>query len=80
MTEIKAYLQNEGNLICEVRVHELISYTLGDGRKVEISFIPQAHDTKVIEVFEPETMNPIEMQQEGWQSILNSFKQYVEQR
>lgn len=69
-----------GGIYDEVRVHEFISYTLGDGRKVEITFIPQENDTKVIEVFEPETSNPIEMQQEGWQAILNNFKKHAEQQ
>lgn len=69
-----------GGLYDEVRSHEFISYTLGDGRKVEITFIPQQNETKVVEVFEPETTNPIEMQQEGWQAILNNFKKYAEQQ
>ena len=30
-----------GGVYDEVRAHEFISYTLGDGRKVEITFIPQ---------------------------------------
>ena len=29
-------------------------------------------------VFDAETVNPIEMQQNGWQSILNNFKNYAE--
>ncbi len=33
---------------------------------------------KVVEEFEAESENPIEMQQEGWQMILNNFKKYVE--
>ena len=69
-----------GGIYDEVRAHEYISYTLGDGRKVEITFIPQGNDTKVIEVFEAEMSNPIEMQQEGWQAILNNFKKHAEQQ
>ena len=69
-----------GGIYDEVRAKEFISYTLGDGRKVEITFIPQDNDTKVIEVFDPETTNPIEMQQEGWQAILDNFKKYAEQQ
>ncbi len=69
-----------GGIYDEVVTHEYISYTLEDGRKVEITFIPQENDTKVIEVFEPETTNPVEMQQEGWQAILNNFKKYAEQQ
>ena len=69
-----------GGIYDEVRVHAFISYTLEDGRKVEITFVPQGNDTKVIETFEPETTNPIEMQQEGWQAILNNFKKHAEQQ
>lgn len=35
--------------------------------------------TEVREVFDPENQNPPEMQQQGWQAILNQFKRYVEQ-
>lgn len=69
-----------GGVYDEVRAHDFISYTLGDGRKVEITFIPQENATRVVEVFEPETANPIEMQQEGWQAILNNFKKHAEKQ
>ena len=69
-----------GGVYDEVKLNEFISYTLGDGRKVEITFIHEEKDTKIIQVFDPETENPIEMQQEGWQSILNNFKKYAEQQ
>ncbi|TQR07518.1 SRPBCC family protein [Psychrobacillus soli] len=63
----------------EVKLHDFISYTLGDGRQVEISFISQENNTKINQVFDPETENPIEMQQQGWQAILDNFKKYAEQ-
>ncbi|WP_188455494.1 SRPBCC family protein [Virgibacillus oceani] len=62
----------------EVRQHEFISYTMGDGRKVDITFNSQEGDTKVVETFEAETTNSIKMQQTGWQSILDNFKKYSE--
>ncbi|RUT31726.1 polyketide cyclase [Paenibacillus zeisoli] len=62
----------------EVRVNEFIAYTLGDGRKVTITFISEGDDTKVIEAFEAESTNPVEMQQAGWQAILDNFKKYSE--
>jgi hypothetical protein len=34
--------------------------------------------TKVMIEFDPESENPIETQKNGWQSILNNFKKYVE--
>ena len=33
---------------------------------------------KVTETFDPEKENTIELQQMGWQNILNNFKKYVE--
>jgi uncharacterized protein YndB with AHSA1/START domain len=62
----------------EVRINEYISYTIGDGRKVTVTFVSQENDTKVIEAFEAETTNSIEMQKAGWQSILDNFKKYCE--
>jgi uncharacterized protein YndB with AHSA1/START domain len=67
-----------GGVYDEVKVNEFISYTLDDGRKVTISFISQENDTKVIETFEAETSNPIEMQEAGWQAFLDNFKKYSE--
>ncbi len=62
----------------EVRTNELIAYTMGDGRKVKVIFTNQGNATKVVESFEAEDQNPVEMQQGGWQSILNNFKKYTE--
>ncbi|MBD0378587.1 SRPBCC family protein [Paenibacillus sedimenti] len=67
-----------GGIYDEIRIYEFISYTLGDGRKVAISFISQENDTKVIEDFEAEATNSIEMQQAGWQAFLDNFKKYCE--
>jgi uncharacterized protein YndB with AHSA1/START domain len=52
--------------------------TLGDGRKWSIYFSVEGSATKVVESFEAETTNPTEMQQQGWQMILNNFKKYTE--
>lgn len=62
----------------EVKPNELLSYTLGDERKVTITFKGDETQTIVAETFEAETTNPIELQQSGWQAILNNFKNYVE--
>lgn len=62
----------------DVRTDEYIEYTIGDGRKVEISFSGDNNETKVVETFEAENTNPLEMQQGGWQAILNNFKKYAE--
>jgi uncharacterized protein YndB with AHSA1/START domain len=67
-----------GGVYDQVKVHELIEYTLGDGRKVQITFVAQGPHTKVIEAFEAEAHNPIELQQRGWQMIMDHFKKYTE--
>ena len=61
-----------------VRNKEYIEYTAADGRKVKVFFWVQGNSTKVVESFEAENTNSIEMQQEGWQAILNNFKKYTE--
>ena len=58
--------------------NERIEKTIDDGRKVNITFREEGDQTHVTEVFEAETQNPLEMQKEGWQAILNNFKKHVE--
>lgn len=64
----------------EVKPLELIRYTLADDREVKIIFKGQGKTTTVTEIFEAEGQNSIEMQQMGWQAILNNFKKYVEEQ
>ena len=61
-----------------VKTHELISYSLGDERKVSITFTDNGNSTQVVETFDIENINPIDMQRAGWQSILDNFKLYTE--
>lgn len=63
----------------EVKLYEVISYTAADGRKVKITFIGQENETNIIETFEAESTNSIELQQKGWQAILDNFKKFTEQ-
>ena len=58
--------------------NKLIEYVLADERKIKIEFISNGNETTVIENFDAETINPIEMQQGGWQAILDNFKSYTE--
>jgi uncharacterized protein YndB with AHSA1/START domain len=58
--------------------NEYIEYTIGDGRKVKITFTADGNKTKVVESFEAESTNSIGMQQGGWQAILDNFKKYTE--
>jgi uncharacterized protein YndB with AHSA1/START domain len=59
--------------------NEYIEYTMEDGRKVWISFTVDGDTTKVVERFEAENMNSIELQKGGWQAILDNFKKYTEE-
>lgn len=56
----------------------LIEYTIADGRKVRVTFKSVGDTTEIMETFEPEEMNSLEMQRGGWQAILDSFKKYAE--
>jgi len=55
-----------------------IDYELGDGRKVEIRFTEVEGGTKIVQSFEAEETNSLEMQQGGWQAIIDNFKKHVE--
>jgi uncharacterized protein YndB with AHSA1/START domain len=55
-----------------------ISYVLADDRKIHITFQETEEGIEIIEKFDPETENSEEMQQTGWQMILNNFKKYSE--
>lgn len=67
-----------GGIYDSVITNEYMEYTLGDGRKVKINFIADADNTKIVESFDAETENPVEMQRGGWQNILDNFKNYTE--
>jgi uncharacterized protein YndB with AHSA1/START domain len=58
--------------------NELIEYTMGDERKAKVIFAFENGQTIITTFFEAEDENPKEMQQFGWQSILNNFKKYAE--
>jgi uncharacterized protein YndB with AHSA1/START domain len=62
----------------KVEPQKFLEYTLGDGRKVQVSFFPDGDKTMVTENFEPEDINSLELQKEGWQSIMTNFRNYVE--
>lgn len=61
-----------------IEKERFISYTIEDGRRVEIVFHQRERAVSVTESFEPEGTNTDEMQRVGWQSILDNFKMLVE--
>ena len=60
-----------------VEPYRLLDSTLGDERKVHVTFTPVAAGTKIVETFEAEVENPVELQRQGWQAILDSYRRYV---
>ena len=62
----------------EIIDQKKITYTIADGRQVTTTFEDLGEETKITTTFEAEAENPIEIQRDGWQVILNSFKKYVE--
>jgi uncharacterized protein YndB with AHSA1/START domain len=67
-----------GGVYDEVKANELIGYTMEDGRKAKIVFASADDRTKIVIDFDAETENPIELQRDGWQAILDNFKKYVQ--
>lgn len=62
----------------EVIEYEKITYTMEDGRQATTTFENNNGNTIITIVFDAENENPVEMQQQGWQAILNNFKKYAE--
>lgn len=68
-----------GGVYDTVKPKESFSYTMDDQRKVNVSFVPEREGkTGIVVVFDPEGQNPVEMQEQGWQAILDNFKNYTE--
>ena len=58
--------------------YERIEYSLADDRHISVTFEKEGDQIRVTEVFDAEEENPIEMQQAGWQAILDNFRDYTE--
>ncbi len=67
-----------GGVYTDVKENNFISYKMDDGREVSVTFIKEGDATQIIETFDPEAINPHEMQRGGWQAILDNFKKYTE--
>ena len=67
-----------GGVYDKITENDFIKYTIGDGRKVEITFSGDEDETTIVESFETEDTHSIEMQRSGWQAILDNFKKYTE--
>ncbi|MFN8240258.1 MAG: SRPBCC family protein [Bacteroidales bacterium] len=53
------------------------TYEFG-GRTANVSLKSVKGYTEVVVAFDPETENPVELQKNGWQAILDNFKTYTE--
>lgn len=56
---------------------ELIEYEFG-GRAARVSFSSSDGTSQVTVECEPESTHPVDIQQAGWQAILDNFAKYVE--
>jgi uncharacterized protein YndB with AHSA1/START domain len=61
-----SYVMSDDLYDIEARRCEIIFKDIGDGTVL------------IIETFDTEDENPVEMQKSGWQSILNNFKRVIE--
>ncbi len=62
----------------EVTPNKGYTYELSDGRKVIVTFEESDGSVTIQEDFDAETENNPEKQKQGWQNILDNFKQYSE--
>lgn len=57
---------------------QVIEYRMSDGREVRVEFVERPGGVLVKETFDAETENPLELQRQGWQAILDNFARYAE--
>jgi uncharacterized protein YndB with AHSA1/START domain len=69
-----------GGTYLEVDPFKRITSILGDKRTIHTHFLGSPDGTHIVETFEAEGQNPLDMQQAGWQMILNNFKAYAEKQ
>jgi uncharacterized protein YndB with AHSA1/START domain len=65
-------------MFTEILPLKKIKYALADQREVEITFSDLPEGTLVKIDFDAENENSLELQQSGWQSILDNFKSHTE--
>ncbi|MBK9381093.1 MAG: SRPBCC domain-containing protein [Chitinophagaceae bacterium] len=55
-----------------------ISYIMDDGRVADVLFEQNDSSVTITEIFQAENIHSLDMQEAGWQTILNNFKKYTE--
>lgn len=68
---------NFEGIYTEVVENRSLAYSFGD-RAARVVFQETSGGVQVTVTFDAENQNPVEMQQQGWQAILNNFKRHVE--
>jgi uncharacterized protein YndB with AHSA1/START domain len=69
-----------GGEYTKISKYRQIDTLLGDGRRVSVTFASTGNSTDIVETFEAESENSVELQQKGWQNILDNFKKYAESK
>jgi uncharacterized protein YndB with AHSA1/START domain len=64
----------------EVDPNRALTMAMSDGRKARTTFQPAGEGTRVTTAFDAEDQNSIDMQRDGWQAILNNFRDYLEKQ
>jgi uncharacterized protein YndB with AHSA1/START domain len=67
-----------GGTYSNVVKNKRIEFAMDDEREVIVEFSVVGDGVKVTETFDAETQNSVEMQRNGWQSILDNFARHVE--
>lgn len=60
----------------EIKLYESLDILLDDLRTLQVTFKEENQKTTITQVFEAESENPVELQKQGWQAILNQLKTY----
>lgn len=74
----KSFSFEFGGTYTVVEEDALIEYDMNDARSVSVKFSQAPEGVKIVQTFDPESENSLEMQKNGWQAILDNFKKYVE--
>jgi uncharacterized protein YndB with AHSA1/START domain len=61
----------------EIHEHQKVGFELDDQRQVEVNFSVKGRSVEITEIFEADTSASLELQQDGWQAILDQFAGYV---
>lgn len=60
----------------EITIGRFFRYGMS-GREVTVDFKPHPEGTEIILSFDPENENPIDLQRQGWQAIMDNFKSFA---